>query len=352
MSGCCGERVCASASGTTARFRNNGWWFGSAGRVGDALRPAQGTWTAVMLEATLAQRMGLVALIAAAAVGTTWYVLPEAFPTFRQQPRPVLDKSAARPSTPAAPSQPAAAPARDAAAPRFDVARVGAGGMLVTAGRAPAGAEVQLLEGQRVLGRARADGRGEWVILPNDPLSPGARELSLLAQVAGGDAISGEETVLLVVPEPPGGGAAVASLGASQMAGASGGASAASSGPLAMLLPPASTPNAPPRMLQGGNGAAAAGEPGATPASRGRLGLDVIDYDDAGSMRFAGSAAPGSAVRVYVGPQFLGEARADPAGRWHLTPGDQPSVGRHVLRLDQIASAAGGGGGVAARIEV
>ena len=38
-----------------------------------------------------------------------------------------------------------------------------------------------------------------------------------------------------------------------------------------------------------------------------------------------------------------------PRGRWHLTPGDQPSVGRHTLRLDQIASA---DGSVAARIEV
>lgn len=305
----------------------------------------------MMLEATLSQRMGLVALVATAAVATAWFVLPEAFPTFRQQ-RPASEYLAARPS-PAIPSPtarpPAAVPGARAVAPRFDVARVGARGMLVTAGRAAAGAEVLLLEGHRELGRARADGRGEWVILPTDPLAPGARELSLLARAPGGDATPGEETVLLVVPEPPGG-TAVASLGANQMAGAPGGGSGATSGPLAMLLPSASAPNAAPRVLQGGgSGTAAAGDPGAAaPASRGRLGLDVVDYDDAGSMRFAGSAAPGASVRVYVGPQMLGEATADAAGRWHLTPGDQPSIGRHVLRLDQIA----GGGSVAARIEV
>ncbi|CAA9286027.1 MAG: hypothetical protein AVDCRST_MAG08-4220, partial [uncultured Acetobacteraceae bacterium] len=72
-------------------------------------------------------------------------------------------------------------------------------------------------------------------------------------------------------------------------------------------------------------------------------------YDDAGSMRFAGSAPAGATVRVYAGPQMLGEATADTAGRWNLTPGDQPSVGRHVLRLDQLAA---GGGSVAARMEV
>jgi hypothetical protein len=55
-----------------------------------------------MLEATLSQRMGLVALVATAAVATAWFVLPEAFPTFRQQ-RPASEYLAARPS-PAIPS--------------------------------------------------------------------------------------------------------------------------------------------------------------------------------------------------------------------------------------------------------
>ena len=86
--------------------------------------------------------------------------------------------------------------------------------MLVTAGRAPAGAEVILLQGQRELGRTRADGRGEWVILPDDPLSPGAREIFSAARAPGGETVDGEETVLLVVPEPPGSAAsAMASLG-------------------------------------------------------------------------------------------------------------------------------------------
>lgn len=302
-----------------------------------------------MLESTLASKMGIVGLIAAAAVGTAWYALPEAFPALRpnrpgtEQVAAARSPSAAQPSL-AAP-QPSSPASLRALLPRFDVARVGARGMLVTAGRAAAGAEVMLLEGQQELGRARADARGEWVILPTQPLAPGARELSLLARVAGGEAIPSEDTVLLVVPEPPGS-AVVASLGPGQATGASVQNGNASSGPLAMLLPPASAPAAAPRVLQGGP--SPAGDPAAAPPSRQRLGLDVVDYDDAGSMRFAGSAAPGSTVRIYVGPQVLGEATADPAGRWHLTPGDQPSVGRHVLRLDQVAAA----GGVAARIEV
>ena len=75
----------------------------------------------------------------------------------------------------------------------------------------------------------------------------------------------------------------------------------------------------------------------------------MVDYDDAGAMRFAGSAAPGATVRVYVGPQMVGEA-----DRGHHRP-LATDAGRPAERrpahpsLDQIASA---DGGVAARIEV
>ena len=103
----------------------------------------------------------------------------------------------------------------------------------------------------------------------------------------------------------------------------------------AMLLPPAASRVAP-RMLQ---------EP---PAARGRLGLNLVDYDDAGEMRFAGSAAPRATVRVYVGRNHAGDAVADAAGRWILTPVEQPGIGRNALQVDQLAAA----GTVAARIEL
>src|SRR5690242_2225178 len=75
----------------------------------------------------------------------------------------------------AAPPAQSPAPVAQAPAPeppRFDVVRVGARGVAVIAGRAAPGAEVVLMEDGRELGRARADARGEWVILPSDPLRP------------------------------------------------------------------------------------------------------------------------------------------------------------------------------------
>lgn len=299
-----------------------------------------------------AGRVALFGVIAGAAIGTAWVLLPEAFPSLRSRSS-VADAVALHAALPAPPGSPAlpspaaggpAAPAPSPAAPeppRFDVARVGARGVLVTAGRAAPGAEVVLLEGERELGRTRADARGEWVILPTDPLGPGARELALLSRTPGGEAVPGRETVLLVVPET------VTVTDASRPRPRADGDAAGqgAGGQIAILLPPTTGPaGTAPRLLQ----APAPAEAGMPAAPRIRLGLDVIDYDDAGGMRFAGSAPPGSTVRVYAGRDHLGDAVADGGGRWQMTPREQPAIGRHVLRVDQLAA----GGGVAARIEL
>ena len=283
-----------------------------------------------MTEATKLGRIGLAGLIAVAAIGTAWLMAPDAFP--RLGPRPGTESlpmaaapAALPPVAMPAPADPGLLPAL-LAAPRFHIARVGARGTLVTAGSAAPGSEVQLLDSGRELGRARADGRGEWVILPGDPLPPGPKELSLLARSPGGEPMRSRETLLLVVPEP-------------MVAQGTPNARPEAAGAMAMLLPPTGAGGAPPRPLQ----VSAEAAPG-----RQRLGLDVVDYDEAGGMRFAGSAPPGSTVRVYVGREHAGDAVADLAGRWALSPASQPAYGRHTLRVDQLAAA----GSVAARIEL
>ena len=260
---------------------------------------------------------------------------------------------AARPAIPAAPAPPDLAAANTETAradtsaaaaqatmipPRFDVVRVGARGSAVIAGRAAPGAEVILFaDNGRELGRARADRRGEFVILPAESLPPGTMELSLRARL-GDQEMAGPDTVVLVVPDT-----------ASQMAEAQRPAAPAQpaaeapapTGPLAVLIP--SRPEAAgPRLLQ-------APEP--APAARGapRLGIDSVEYDQAGSMRFAGGAPPGTTLRLYVDEKYIGDAVADAQGRWALMPETQPSIGRHRLRVDQISPA---DGRVLARAEV
>lgn len=296
---------------------------------------------------------------------------------------------------PAVPA-PAAAPASPEP-PRFDVVRVGARGVAVIAGRAPPGSEVLLLEEGQELGRARADARGEWVILPPDPLRPGTRQFSLLARIGGAE-VAGPDVVVVVVPEPPaavaeaprpsdqptrseagrrhqgaprveaeaaaradqprreaeGSGAAArvatgqaeaeparseagrqAGIAASEARPVEATQPAATTAPLVVLMPAAQA--AAPRLLQGPP----------PPANQG-LALAQVDYDDGGAIRFAGTASPGTTVRVYVNDLHAGDASVDGQGRWALSPEEGVAVGRHRLRLDQVATA----GAVAARIEV
>ncbi|UFN50025.1 LysM peptidoglycan-binding domain-containing protein [Roseomonas sp. OT10] len=249
--------------------------------------------------------------------------------------------------------------------PRFDIVRVGARGTAVVAGRAMPGVEVILYQGGQEIGRARADQRGEWVILPDARMGVGAHELSLRARLPDGQEIGGTDTAVVVVPDTPalaatraaGERAAAAAAepappasppGSSrQEAAAAPGPAAAEApvpGPTVLLLPTGS--GAAPRPLQGGNGRAAT------------LGIDIVDYDDQGNMRFAGSAPAGAQLRVYADDRHVGDVRTDESGRWSLAPETAPAPGRHRLRVDQLPAdgaaprAGQAGSAVAARVEV
>ena len=97
-------------------------------------------------------------------------------------------------------------------------------------------------------------------------------------------------------------------------------------------------PQAAPQLMQ-------APQPG---RSATRLGLDLVDYDESGEIRFAGTAPSGGTVRVYVDNTFIGDATAAADGRWTLAPRTPVPAGDHRLRLDQVDPA----GKVASRVDV
>ena len=270
-------------------------------------------------------------------------VAPTAEPARTQTAARAVTPDAAPAPAPPIATAPPAAPAPEAAAaapaPRFDVVRVGARGTAVIAGRAAPGAEILLFaNGDRELARTRADRRGEWVLLPADPLPAGTYVLTLRARLAGTET-AGPDSVVVVVPE--------AAMAEPARPGSEPVRTPSTAGALAVLIPPGADA-ATPRLLQAP--ASAAPRPAtptpATPA--GRLALEAVDYADAGAMRFSGTAQPGASVRAYVGDRHAGDAVADAEGRWSLIPRETPAIGRHSLRLDQIAAS----GTVAARIEM
>jgi hypothetical protein len=210
-----------------------------------------------------------------------------------------------------APGAPAIAPRSNE--PSFDIVRVNPDGNAVIAGRAPAGAEVTVMDGDQVTGKVVADQRGEWVLVPTKPLSPGSRNLSLSVKLPDGSTATSKSDVVLVVPER--GDAGALALRVERGEGLS-----------------------PSTLLQ---------SPGSTKAA-GTLGIDVIDYDGEGRVSINGTAKPGATLRIYVDNRAAGEAVADAKGQWNFRLKDMLPPGDYSLRVDETD----GGGRVARRIEV
>ncbi|MCX7380104.1 MAG: LysM peptidoglycan-binding domain-containing protein [Alphaproteobacteria bacterium] len=217
--------------------------------------------------------------------------------------------------------------------------RISPTGDAVLAGRAAPGAQIVITVDGSEIARGEADRAGQWVITPAKPLPFGGHELKVAARQPDGSLLEAEAPVVFVLNDrpsqpPPAQTAANAptAVGAPPAPTVPPAVQPAPAAPLAVLMPP----SGPARVLQG-------------PASpSGRLGLDVVDYDDAGAIRFSGAAAPGSVTRVYIDDRPVGDAAADAAGRWALQPAEAVAPGDHRLRLDQI----GPGGQPVARLEL
>ena len=206
--------------------------------------------------------------------------------------------------------------------PTFDIVRVNPQGDTVIAGRARPDSEVTVLQDNEVIGRAKADKRGEWVLVPQTPIAPGTHTLTIVSPDADGTKVSSDQSVVVVVPER---GKDIA-----------GGSSTGSTGSLALSVPKDGT--GAPVVLQ-------------TPGGIGdsQLSLDAIDYGQSGGdLGLSGRAPPGTEVRVYLDNEFVGRATADEKGIWRLNPGVDVAEGLYKMRVDRVDTT----GKVTARVEL
>jgi hypothetical protein len=196
--------------------------------------------------------------------------------------------------------------------PSFDVVRINPQGETVIAGRGMPRAEIVILDGGKEIGRVIADNRGEWVFVPDHPLPPGTRELSLEASNPDGSKSQTDAPVVLVVPERENG----------------------TGQPLAVKV----RPDGSIEVLQG----PAAGE------GTGELRIEGVRYDSSNRLAVTGHADPKTRVLVYLDDKLVGRARADEDGKWHVGPRLDLSHGNHKIRADELA----GDGKVAHRVEI
>jgi nucleoid-associated protein YgaU len=194
--------------------------------------------------------------------------------------------------------------------PSFDVVKVGPTGTAVIAGRAEPGAKVIVRDGDKAIGEVTADRRGEWVLIPEQPIGSGNRLLSAEAsKQQGGATVKSEETVALSISPT----ASVEHAGETA---------------LAVVLP-----------REGGHAARVLQLPeGASPGKPNTLSMETAEYDAEGHVVLSGHAAPGATVQVYLGNEPLATVTADAAGAWSASSSRAVPPGQLELRLDQLAS--------------
>ncbi len=159
------------------------------------------------------------------------------------------------------------------------------------------------------LGTATADPRGEWVLVPAEPLAPGATLLTIAAVVPGDETRLSNDVVILSIPRRD-------SLEAEEPA-------------IAILS--SRRPDRAARVLQSPLGPVLRADGGAG------VGLDIVDYDERGNVVFAGRAEPNTLVRLYSDNELVGTVIADPGGDWQLTAERPIAPGDHDVRVDAVS---------------
>jgi LysM repeat protein len=254
--------------------------------------------------------IGLGSGLALAIAGVVFVLWTNSTPS----PEPAAPAVPATPPVQAPPQPQAALPPVAPApnAPSFDIVKVDPSGHAVIAGRAAPGAKVEVLDGASKLGDVTADDRGEWVLVPTLPMSPGERRLTLMAtDPKTGAQNKSADTVALAVAAPTPG--------------------TPGQGAVAVLLP--GDANEPAQALQTLNDSRS-------------LSLDTAEYNSKGELMLSGHASPNATLHIYADNQPIATVTANAEGKWSAVSSHPQSQGKMELRVDEL----GGDNTVAQRI--
>ncbi|MEE2527099.1 LysM peptidoglycan-binding domain-containing protein [Hyphobacterium sp. HN65] len=186
--------------------------------------------------------------------------------------------------------------------PTFDVVRIDPAGTAVMAGRGMPGWQLRVLGNAETITETPIDSGGDWVVIISEsdtPLPVGPLELTLEMESEAGNIIASEQSVLVSIPP------------------------SRDEIPLVVI----SRPGQPSEVRQGPMSG----------ISMGPLSLETVDYDDTGAVIFAGTATPGSRVRVFANGAIVGQTATDVDGRWSLRAAESLAPGVYDLQIDMLS---------------
>ncbi|WP_308460442.1 Ig-like domain-containing protein [Mesorhizobium sp. NBSH29] len=247
-------------------------------------------------------------------------------------------------------------------APAFDIVRAEPDGSIVVAGKAAAGATIEIVGGAQTLGKTTAGPDGDFAIVVEEPLKPGSHQLVLRATGAEGLVATSSETAVVSIPDTKDGQvlALVESPGeASKLITVP-----EPVAPSDIAPPPAAIEPKPEKALVAkAQEPSVAAEPapeviataqptaplatarpvepvappvGSAPASAiAAVSVDAVEIEGR-KIFVAGAADPGRRVRVYANDILLGDAISSPNGRFLIEAERDLPVGDYIVRADAL----------------
>ena len=237
-----------------------------------------------------------------------------------------------------APGQQAAAAARPPTAkapgadvrPSFDVVRVEPSGESVIAGRAAAGATVDLMRNGEPMARAMADTSGLFAIVP-PALPPGSQEISLRTIAPDGSRARSNQSVTVVIADNRDRKPLVTVTAPDQ--------------PTVVLSSPdepvvATMAPSPARSAASTSGPAGGDRPPAPP-DRAAVRIASVETQGAGRLFVSGTSAPGATIRLYLNDAFVAPGATGRDGKlaFSIERGIRP--GAYHVRLDDVDPVSG-----------
>lgn len=248
-----------------------------------------------------------------------------------------------------------------ALAPEFDLLRAEPDGSVLVAGKGTPNADIELVTGDTVLGKTKAQTNGDFAIVVSDPLKAGDYSLVLRTTNPDGTAATSVQTAIVSIPqdlkgevlamvEEPGKASRIITapeaVKPAEVAVADPAKEAApaaeiapevevakAAAPAAELVEPvveetvaAATPDAP---------AAVAESPKAVTIPLANVAVEAVEIE--GNKIFvAGSAPAGSTIRIYATEMLLGETKATENDRFLLEASRELAVGDYFIHADTI----------------
>lgn len=208
--------------------------------------------------------------------------------------------------------------------PVFDLLRVEPDGSVVIAGKALPNADVEVVAGANVVGKAKAGATGDFAVVLDEPLKAGDHQLVLRSTGADNNVATSAQTAIVSVPETKSG--QVLAL-------------VEEPGQASRLITKPETAAKPQENTEAASEAPdKADKPESKPVQDLPIAIEAVEIEGQ-SVFVAGKAKGGNRVIVHANDTLLGASPISPDGRF-LVQSKQPlSVGDYIIRADLLDNA-------------